>query len=165
MKVTINWMEGMGNNPDFHIEMELPLYPKATEPVWEQRDGLHRADSGDVVRYFFNDMSGAATHGFGGAEFKGTFKDGTAFCYRGAWSSRAGCVNREWPDSKIVDVAINKSVASGIKAQAIIDHWRQYKPTWGLAWCHHTDGEVVLEPTRNGQVKNPRFYSRIEIVE
>lgn len=71
---------------------EVPKFPEPDFPVWEKFDnGIHLARQGAFAHYFYSD--GKPTHGYAGRDFRGTFLDGSTFHYKGAWSSRAGCVN------------------------------------------------------------------------
>jgi hypothetical protein len=166
MHFSVDWMDGWGNDPRFKIhDVEPPAHPGKDVHVWTQRDGIHRFDNGIWCHYFYNDMSGQPTDGFGGSVFEGTFVDGTSFKYVGAWSSRPGCVNRLWPDSKIVGVSTDKMIASAVRAVHLVNWWRENAPDWGLAWCTYKDGESYLQPTRNGTVKNPSYWASIVNLE
>ena len=166
--ITINWMEGWVNNPHIYIVgAEMPKHEHEDMPAWEKRDGIHVSVQGDFVRFFHT--YGQPTHGFGGARFAGTFKDGAKFEYRGAWSSRAGCVNELFPELMVVDVHFRpQGIAGHIRAEALIE-WRRQHPEcdWGLAWLTETSGEKCLRPTRNGgQFKNPPYKgSTVEHLE
>lgn len=158
MHFSVDWMDGWGNDPRFKIHgVESPKWAPVDAPVWEQKGGLHRHHDGIWVHYFYNDMSGRPTHGFGGAIFQGTFRDGTPFKYVGAWSSRPGCINRDWPDSRIVGAVTDKRIASAVTADALIEWWRVAKPDFGLAWVTEKSGEVYLLPTRDGKLKNEPY--------
>lgn len=62
---------------------------------FEERSGIYRAQDGDVVEYFSYDKPGG---GFGGREFTLDMVDGTQRTLIGPWSSRAGVVNKFFPD-------------------------------------------------------------------
>lgn len=151
MRVSVDWMEQWANEPRFLITgVEPPTWPASTELAWERLSNMHRCDRGPFTLYFWTD--GKPTNGFGGSTFKGRMQDGTPFEYVGAWSSRAGVVNVLWPDRKVVDVTVGY-VATAIQADEIVRWWRENRPEWGLAWVTDYAGEVVLAPTRDGDLK------------
>jgi hypothetical protein len=156
MKFSVDWMHGWANSPNFVVEgIDVPAWPGADEHVWEQRDGLHRADVGPSTFYFWNDMSGQPTEGFGGRVFEGRYLDGRPFRFVGAWSSRAGCVNSRWPDRRIADVHyLETNGAGAVAAEALIGWWRAHRQQvdWGLAWVYES-GDILLLPTREGKLK------------
>ena len=161
MNIVIDWMEGWMNSPRFIIK-DVDL-PKRDGP-YERRNGLHRRNNGDFVDYFYTD--GKPTNGYGGARFHGTLTNGEPFEYIGAWSSRAACVNEQWPEDPIVDVIVGHR-ATAIRAQAIIDWWRdalreEHPPAWGLAWVTDSSGEKTLQPTRDGDIKDMRGVKNVE---
>lgn len=121
VKININWMKGFGNSPRIELQgIKVPEYPSKTDPIWEKlSNGLHVARKGDFVFYFYTD--GRPTEGFGGRMFEGTFKDGTTFSYKGAWSSRAGCVNPVYHD-QIVDVTVG-SIATAVTLEFLDRNW------------------------------------------
>lgn len=156
--IQIDWMEGYGNHPYINIVgAELPPCADKSAAVWERRrcgkTYVHVAVDGDFVSFFSTD--GRPTTGFGGATFEGTFKDGTKYRYEGAWSSRAGVVNKVFPELQVVDVAFQpQHLASHIRAAAMIE-WRFENPRpWGLVWVEEGNGERILMPTRRGVLKN-----------
>lgn len=157
--IVINWMEGYGNSP----RIEIHNFKYTTDRAalrYTKRHTIHRADQGPIVRYFSSD--GKPTNGFGGAEFSGTFVDGTTFKYQGAWSSRAGAVNIFWPEDRIVDVDIGM-YATAVKADWFIELWRKQAPDFGLAWVRAGKSiETVIMPTRGGKLKDDRYYEIIE---
>lgn len=154
--VKVDWVDGYANDPSFVVELDgpLPAYPSKDEPVWERfEDGFHVAYTGSVVRYFYTD--GKPTQGFGGRPFVGTFQNGDSFSYRGAWSSRAGCINAlEGISLRIVDVSIGH-VATAVVSADLYNWWvRNPDCGFGLAWVTQPDSEMVLLPTRDGKLKN-----------
>lgn len=156
--IRIDWMKRYGNNPRIILDgIQVPEYPRASDPIWEKRGNLHRAQKGHFVFYFYTD--GKPTEGFGGRVFEGTFMDGSSFCYRGAWSSRAGCVNQAWPTNHIVDVACG-SRATAVTADFLLQLWHETMPK-EIDICpvqlNRYDGEVYL-PSHNGRIKgDPGF--------
>ena len=121
VKININWMKGFGNSPRIDLEgIKVPEYPSESDPIWEKlSNGLHVARKGHFVFYFYSD--GKPTEGFGGRRFAGTFMDGTKFEYKGAWSSRAGCVNPVYRD-QIVDVTVGH-LSAAVTLEFIDSHW------------------------------------------
>lgn len=157
--IVINWMEGYGNSPRIEIH-NFSCEINSDALRYEKRHTIHRADQGPLVRYFSSD--GKPTDGFGGAEFAGTFIDGTKFKYQGAWSSRAGAVNIFWPEDRVVDVDIGM-YATAVKADWLIELWRQQSPNFGLAWVRaDMIIETMIMPTRGGKLKDDRYYEIIE---
>ena len=81
-------------------------------------------------------------------------------------------MNAEWEDRRIVDVVLksrpdgssNVAIAIGMRADALIAWHDANKPDWGLAWCCYKGGEWILEPTRDGHVKNAAQFELIEHV-
>lgn len=138
VKININWMKGFGNSPRIELQgIKVPEYPSKTDPIWEKlSNGLHVARKGDFVFYFYTD--GRPTEGFGGRRFEGTFKDGTAFSYIGAWSSRAGCVNpvSVYTD-QIVDVTVG-NIATAVTLEFLDRNWT------------YSDDVVLLRRDKNG---------------
>ena len=125
--IKIDWMKRWANSPRIIVEgVNVPEYPSETDPIWEKSpDGLHLARKGDFAFYFFSD--GKPTEGFGGRRFAGTFKDGTTFEYRGAWSSRAGCINAaidkgNLTGEPIVDVVVG-SYSTAVSLNFIDTNW------------------------------------------
>jgi hypothetical protein len=119
--VKIDWMKGWGNAPRIILEgIKVPEYPAETDPIWEKlSNGLHVARKGVFVFYFYS--NGKPTEGYGGRRFAGTFKEGTTFEYKGAWSSRAGCVNPVYNDP-IVDVVVG-SIATAVTVEFLDSIW------------------------------------------
>lgn len=162
MKIEIDWMEEWANSPRFVVSEAG--WPRSDEPAWESKGHFHRADGDLFVRYFV--VNPRNPTGFAGSTFTGTYKTGERFSFVGPWSSRAGCVNDTWPDRKVVDVDVREHhVATAVHAQAVIDWWRANETDWGLAWvAYEGGGEPVLQPTRNGKLKDGTI-SRKAIVE
>jgi hypothetical protein len=160
-RISVDWMDGYANTPRFIVELDNPeaaMWPKSTEPAWFNCKGVHLAPYfDDVIRpYFYSD--GEPCQGFGGAEFSGIMMDtGKPFKYRGAWSSRAACVNAAFPEDKVVDVSVGYR-ATAVCAYAFIQAWRAPCATcdFGLAWIDNGDQGEILLPTRHGQLKNMR---------
>ena len=116
MKISVDWMDGYVNFPHF---MVLGAPKRAWIGLWEKRETLHRRDDPNgFVQYFSTD--GRPTEGFGGRIFEGELTDGTAFKYRGAWSSRAAGVNCLWPESPIVDVFTDDHMATAMTVERLI---------------------------------------------
>lgn len=162
MKVKIDWRKGWGNDPRVMIALDdAKSWPTHDEAVWEKRNGVHVAFQNPLVAYFYT--NGEPTHGFNGRQFRGTFVDGTPFDYKGAWSSRAGWVNKEFPASLIVDVVLNDHISTALSADALIHWWKCNETDWGLCWITKRSGEKVLSPTLNGALKNaPRSTDIVE---
>ena len=156
MKIEIDWLDHLGNSPEILVsDAYYPGWPAMHKPVWEKRNGVHRADHGQFVHYFYTD--GKPTNGFGGATFSGMLQDGTPFKYSGAWSSRASVVNMQWPDRRIVDVTLRgQHRAAAMLASELIAWWMAHETDWGLAWVTEPSGESQLCPTRNGLLKGWR---------
>lgn len=151
--VKINWMKGLGNAPRIELSgIRVPEHPSETDPIWEKlSNGLHVARKGVFVFYFYS--NGKPTEGYGGRRFAGTFMDGTTFEYRGAGSSRAGCVNdavhRGQFDSYIVDVTVG-SCSCAVTASFL--HALEL-PTL-IEWVYKNWGsEPTLEPAYRGKLK------------
>ena len=158
-RISVDWMDGWANNPTFKVELDNPdakTWPRSDVKAWFNRDGIHLAPYfDDVLRAYFY-STGQPCDGFGGAEFSGIMMDtGEPFKYRGAWSSRAACVNAKFPDDKVVDVTIGYC-ATAVCAYAFIQAWRAQRATcdFGLAWVDDGDQGEILLPTRNGQLKS-----------
>lgn len=153
--ITIDWMEGWANDPRIIVELEhnQVMWPDANTPVWHEENGFHIAVLGSVVRYFYTD--GKPTEGFGGRLFQGTFWNGDGFSYRGAWSSRAACINACDTLPKIADVVIG-SYATGMLVSDICSWFNKNREScgFGLAWVDDGDMGTILLPTRNGELKN-----------
>jgi hypothetical protein len=152
MSFQVDWMEGFANAPRFVVEgakytpWALSAFP------FKKVDGIHRRDAPDgSVNYFYS--NGKPTEGFGGAEFKGTLEDGTEFCYKGAWSSRAACVNAAFPDDPIVDVNWGM-YATAVRVETLVDWWLANQPEWGLAVVDCNDVGYTVLPTRDGAIKD-----------
>lgn len=156
--VKIDWMQRWANSPRIILEgIRVPEYPSETDPIWQKLDnGLHVAQKGNFVFYFYSD--GKPTEGYGGRRFAGTFQDGTTFEYRGAWSSRAGCVNeavrRGQFDNYIVDVVVG-SCACAVTASFLHTLDLHY----GVEWMYKDwDTEPVLEPAYLGRFKGDEGF-------
>lgn len=158
--IAINWMDGFSNNPSIKIESDQKVeWPNSDRPVWAKyASGIHVAQlpGSDFVHYFYTD--GKPTEGFGGRLFEGRFRDtGDSFRYRGAWSSRAACVNAEMSEGlQVVDVTCDY-LATAVRASALIAAWRKMQnPGFGFAWVDTGDAAPILMPVRNLEpVKNP----------
>lgn len=163
--IQVDWMEGWGNDPHFIVEMEKPVeshFPSMFSKVWTRfADGMHVAEHTDspLVSYFYSD--GKPCDGFGGAVFKGMLKDGTPFEYKGAWSSRAACVNALDYKTKVVDVTIGMR-ACAINARDFVDFFKANRENldFGLAWVDVGDRELICLPTYRGELKqtSPATY-------
>lgn len=152
----VDWMKGYANDPRWIVELDTAdFWPDEDIPGWVNKGGIHTFELFDTVAYFYSD--GKPTDGFAGRRMAGTFMDGTKFEYRGGWSSRAGCVNAtRYPGDWIVDVSCGYR-ACAVRWVDVLDFWRAHPELdFGLAQvdCH---GEKLLQPTRNGQVKNPDY--------
>jgi hypothetical protein len=155
--VTVDWMDGYANNPRFIVELDCPMpaYPGHDDPVWTRHgDGLHTAEVGGIVFYFYTD--GKPCEGFGGRRFIGTFTNGDSFNYKGAWSSRAACVNdlgHPFAPS-VVDVTIGYC-STAVNWADMSDWWYNH-PDCGFGLCRVDDGDngAILLPTRDGKLKN-----------
>lgn len=156
--IRIDWMKGYSNDPSIILDgIQVPEYPSASDPIWEKRDNLHRAQKGHFVFYFYTD--GKPTKGFGGRIFEGTFMDGISFCYRGAWSSRASCVNQAWPMNNIVDVVCG-SRSTAVTINFLMQLWNATMPK-EIDICpirlNRNDGYVYM-PMHKGYCKrDPGF--------
>jgi hypothetical protein len=156
-------MDRWANSPRFEITVEGPgpKWPDAKHHVWHRYHGMHVAAYRDdpFVSYFHSD--GKPTEGFGGRPFDGTFTDGSEFHYRGAWSSRAACVNQAFLEGAegfplVVDVVCG-SCSTAVKASALIDWWLDHlEVDWGLAFVDDGDVAPILLPTRNGKLKDEK---------
>ena len=156
-RVWVDWRDFYGNlAPEFHVEMkEKPIHfwPEDTDPAWINLNGIHIAIGMYTVPYFYSD--GKPTHGFAGRIFSGTFTNGDYFSYKGAWSSRAACINKVFPVCPIVDVIIGNR-ATAVYADDLIQ-WvteNRNKVDFGLAWVDDGDCAPILQPTRNGMLKS-----------
>jgi hypothetical protein len=159
MILSVNWMDGYGNSPNFELS---GVEPREAASPYEKRGGLHRRNHGDFVEYFYTD--GNPTDGFGGATFEGQLVTGEAFKYRGAWSSRAACVNKLWPEDPVVDVSCGYR-ATAVCARVLVNEWARGHATgeygFGLAVVGSGDsneGGIIL-PTRRGELKHPSRHT------
>lgn len=150
--IRIDWMENYANDPRIIIESDKPVdYPAKDMPVWiRYASGIHVAQmpGSDFVHYFYSD--GKPCQGFGGATFEGRFKNtGDTFKYRGAWSSRAACVNAEMLDGyQIVDVSCGYH-STAIRAYTLVNAWRKMKnPGFGFVWVDNDDKAPILMPIK-----------------
>lgn len=162
-KVSVDWMEGWANDPTFRVTLcdtpeKVQFWPAEDEASWiKHPSGIHFAPcivlGAPQVAYFYTD--GKPTQGYGGRRFAGTFLDGSRFEYRGAWSSRAACVNRAFPDSRIVDVSIG-NCATAVLASQLIQWFKEHREEldFGLAWVDTGDDAPILLPTRDSETKN-----------
>lgn len=156
--VKIDWMKRWGNSPRIILEgIKVPEYPSETDPIWQKNaDGLHYARKGNFVFYFYS--NGKPTEGYAGRRFVGTFQDGTTFEYKGAWSSRAGCINAAVEcgdfDSYIVDIVVG-SCACAVTASFLYT----LELPIGISWvCKDWGNEPVVEPAYKGKLKgDPDF--------
>lgn len=146
--VEIDWMRGFSNSPRVILKgIKVPEYPSKTDPLWEKlENGIHVARKGDFVFYFYTD--GNPTDGFAGRVFEGTFKDGSTFKYKGAWSSRAGCVNRVYRD-QIVDVVVGH-IATAVTLEFLDRIWNLPNVALVRRECGN---DITYEPTYNGMFK------------
>jgi hypothetical protein len=156
VNIKVDWMKRWANSPRIIVEgIKAPEYPRETDPIWEKSpDGLHLARKGDFAFYFVTD--GKPTDGYGGRRFAGTFKDGTTFEYRGAWSSRAGCINQaiskgELTGDYIVDVIVG-SCATAVNLSFIDRQWDfPYELMRKSEFGHFA--EFTFEPSYKGWFK------------
>ena len=163
MKISVDWMLNFANNPNFIVEdIEPSKWPDDTEPVWEVMDGSHRADGDVFVHYFYS--NGQPTHGAGGRDMAGTYRDGSKFLFKGYWSSRASCVNQYWPSRPIVDVTCGLR-ATAIHSRVLVRWWQNHTTDWGLSLVRYKqdfNGEMMILPTRaDGTLKNESQFVRI----
>jgi hypothetical protein len=155
--IKIDWMKNWGNSPRIILEgISVPEYPSETDPIWEKsEDGLHIARKGEFVFFFYTD--GKPTQGFGGRRFAGTFTDGSTFEYKGAWSSRAGCVNQAifpYFNETIVEVIVGYCVAA---VTMTFLSTLEMPPGVFLEYTA-SNSEPVIEPTYLGSFKgDPSF--------
>lgn len=157
MNIAIDWADRFANRPRFMIaDIAKPTYPAEADPVWERREGMHRAQqvNSPFVHYFYTD--GRPTEGFGGRRFAGTLVDGTKYEYKGAWSSRCSCVNEVFPDREPITEVVTGSYATAMPMRTIIEWWLKNadKCGFGLAVVKGTDAPFDIEPTRDGKIKN-----------
>lgn len=156
--VRVDWMRKFANSPRIILAgIKVPEYPEATNPIWERTtDGLHLARVGDFAFYFYTD--GRPTDGFGGRTFVGTLKDGTKFAYRGAWSSRAGCINnaihkKELSGPYIVDIACDM-YATAVSHPFLAALFYEQMMHKGInLWRNKDKRELVYEPVYMGKYK------------
>lgn len=152
-KITVDWRDEFANGPDFVIEGD-PVFSESMQ--WRKQDGIHlRLHPEGVAEYFYSD--GQPTHGYGGRKFEGELEGGERFCYKGAWSSRAGCVNEVFPETPVVDVRWGHH-STAIPVRALLEWHLWNKPSWGIALVRNTrSGEITVEPTRGGSLKNEDY--------
>lgn len=131
-QVTVNWMEGYGNDPNVVVHLKRLHSDLFVGALYEEFDLSHPGKKMYVadhplgfVRYFchsgregpeFNE------EGFGGAPFNVDVKGRGKICLYGPWSSRAACVNMIVPEEqKIADVSVrsNYLVSGAMKASAL----------------------------------------------
>lgn len=157
--VKIDWMKNWANSPRIELlGIKVPTYPAENDPIWQKTaDGLHIARKGVFAFYFYS--NGKPTEGFGGRRFAGTFMDGTTFEYKGAWSSRAGCINAavqagDLHGDYIVDVVVGSCAtavdSSWLLAVAVDQDIDLTFKNW--------DTEPVLEPTHKGLMKGDEGF-------
>jgi hypothetical protein len=153
--IRIDWMKGWANAPRIILEgIKVPEYPSETDPIWEKlRNGLHVARKGVFVFYFYS--NGEPTEGYAGRRFAGTFEDGTTFEYKGAWSSRAGCVNPVYRDH-IVDVVVG-STATAVTVEFLDSIWNYASD---IQLFGYKDGnDFTYEPTYRGLYKGDEGFA------
>jgi len=157
--VKIDWMKAFANSPRIILEgIKVPDYPSETDPIWQKtKYGLHAARKGNFVFYFYS--NGKPTEGYGGRRFAGTLEDGTHFEYKGAWSSRAGCINRAVLDSEL-DCGLIVDIIVGSRPCAVTSAFlRTLELPDYVEWtCRDWDTEPVLEPTYLGKMKGDEGF-------
>lgn len=155
INISVNWMKGWGNSPRIEVKgITVPTWPDESTPIWEKSGGFHRAIIGPFVFYFYTD--GKPTEGYGGRRFAGTFKDGTTFEYKGAWSSRAGCMNVSFKDHHIVDVSCGH-IATGMLVEFVDEHWNFDS---AIQLFGRQDGhDFIYEPNHLGYYKGDSEFT------
>lgn len=100
--VKVDWMDSYSNDPRWIVTFDQPL-PDHEQLIHEERSGLYLASVGEYAAFLYYDRPG---QGFGGRTFVRRTAKGVHELH-GPWSSRAGCINREYPRKQwVVDVAI-----------------------------------------------------------
>lgn len=105
---------------------------------FEQRGDIYRAEDGDIVQYYCYDKPGG---GYGGRRFDITMRDGSRRSLIGPWSSRAGVVNKLFPDrDACVEATDQHNCVCDIKVKAL--------ETWGIRFDRVVKwgDEVYYEP-------------------
>lgn len=151
--VKIDWMRGYGNSPRIILEgIKVPAWPHKDDPVWQKVDGFHYCRKGPFVFYFHTD--GRPTEGYGGRIFEGTFIDGSTFRYKGAWSSRAGALNRMLRFCEyIVDVSADYC-AVAVSADYLCSIWNHDSEVrLRLDDGYHEKSDIVYNVTHRGKQK------------
>lgn len=174
LKVAVNWMDGYANSPSWHVVVDDSVDMDWSKRIFRKSNGMHVSEDVDLVTFFYTD--GKPTHGFGGREISVHLEDGSHVTYKGAWSSRAECVNDEFRGIVIVDGAYytrtrapedlsrGGGTSCGIKMSSIVEWWcsQSSSPGWGLAMCvGPNDVSPMLRPTRNGKIKDTRSTEKI----
>jgi len=100
--IKINWMEKWDNDPYFEVIVDN--LPKWEDMRFEEHEGLYVAEKEGVVYYIYKQNPSRADDGFGGRRCEIIMKDNSKICWYGGWSSRAGCVNKLFPEIQMLDV-------------------------------------------------------------
>lgn len=157
-RITIDWMRNFANSPRIILHgYKHPEFPAENEPIWERSpNGFHLARKGDFAFYFYTD--GKPTSGYAGRRFAGTLKTGETFEYKGAWSSRAGCINDEISAGNlsgeyIIDISCGSyATACDIR---FINKWF-YEPL--ITFRRNNGKEIVFEPAYKGKFKGDEGF-------
>lgn len=84
--------------------------------VFEERDGVYRADMGDFVRFF--SWTEPST-GYGGKVFTVLMADGSVRKLKGPWSSRESVVNTIFDDKEPIIHVVCDSCSMAVKVSAL----------------------------------------------
>lgn len=146
MQVSVDWMEGWGNTPNFVIHCSKDNIPELVKSEFTNHSGLwvHVSDNG-FVHYFAHKGIGNEG-GYSGAPF--TFlHNGQIKTRRGPWSSRAGCVNQL--GYNIVDVVVddNGSRYSAAITLALLVQLLDEQKDVDFYVILDTEGEPVYYPS------------------
>jgi hypothetical protein len=119
--------------------------------AFEQRGQMFVAERDGIVRFYYEDEDDGTGYGF----LTLPMRDGTQRPLRRAWSSRAGVVNRYYPERHVIDVTVGEREdqrckggwRSGYaltveKAREVLE---EHMPGWDLG-LHRCTGEPVYLP-------------------
>lgn len=106
--------------------------------VFEERNGIYRGESGDVVRFYAYHLPG---NGFGGSRINVKMSDGTTRELIGPWSSRAGCIHAEYPDREPVVECTNVkwNMVTHVKLSRLKELGIEFEPEFAF-------GELYYRP-------------------
>ena len=93
--VMVDWMEGWGNSPNWHVVLSRAPEPEEFDGRWEQLGPCYRAQVDPLVQFLFWERPG---EGFGGRVYDLKMMDGSTRSLKGPWSSRSAIINQVFAD-------------------------------------------------------------------